>query len=220
MNKATVIGSGSFGTAVASVLTHNCEQVFLWGRDPQLVEAINRRHENPTYLPGIGLPERLIASTSLEEAVRGAELVVCATPSHVSREVLTRAAPFLPRQVPIVTVSKGIENGTLLTMTEVLEECLPEELHPYLAVLSGPSFAKEMVQKLPTVVTVAARWDKVAVRAQQAFQTESFRVYTSSDVVGVQLGGALKNVIAISAGMADGLGLDRKSTRLNSSHSS
>jgi glycerol-3-phosphate dehydrogenase (NAD(P)+) len=204
--KACVIGAGSFGTAIASVLASKSHQVFLWGRDAALVSALNERHENPTYLPGIPLPAQVSATTQLEEALHGAELVVSATPSHATRTVMAQALRWLPPQAPVVTVSKGIENETLLTMTEVLEQALPEDHHPYIAVLSGPSFAKEMVQRLPTVVTIASRWEKVALRCQQAFNTETFRAYTSTDVAGVQLGGALKNVIAIAAGIADGLG--------------
>jgi glycerol-3-phosphate dehydrogenase (NAD(P)+) len=121
--------------------------------------------------------------------------------------VMARAQPHLPRGVPLVTVAKGIENETLLTMTEVLEDCLREDFHPYVAVLSGPSFAKELAQRQPTVVTIASAWDKIAVRCQKAFQTDVFRAYTSNDTVGVQYGGALKNVIAIASGIADGMGL-------------
>ncbi|MBJ6761072.1 NAD(P)-dependent glycerol-3-phosphate dehydrogenase [Myxococcaceae bacterium JPH2] len=205
--RGSVIGSGSFGTALANVLAVNCERVQLWGREPATVEAINTRHENATYLPGIPISERVHATTNLEEALTGSELVVLATPSHATREVMARAKAFLPRHVPIITVSKGIENESLLTMTELLEDCLPEEFHPYLAVLSGPSFAKELARRMPTVVTIASHWDKVALRCQKALQTETFRSYTSNDVVGVQYGGALKNVIAIAAGMADGLGM-------------
>jgi glycerol-3-phosphate dehydrogenase (NAD(P)+) len=204
--RACIIGSGSFGTALSTVLAAHCDQVRIWGRDEKLVAAINERKENPVYLPGIPLPQSLSASTSLEEALSGCELVVSATPSHATREVIIRARPYLPKQIPLITVSKGIENDSLLTMTEVLEDSLPEEFHPYLAVLSGPSFAKEMVRRLPTAVTVAARWEKVAQRCQALLQTDSFRTYTSSDVIGVQVGGALKNVIAIAAGIADGLG--------------
>ncbi len=204
--RATVIGSGSFGTACATVLAPNCEGVWLWGRDPETVTAIRERHENPRYLPGLRLPDNVFASGDLEEALRGSDIVVSAAPSHATREVMARAAPHLPRHVPIMTVTKGIETETLLTMTQVLEDALPEDFHPYIAVLSGPSFAREMVQKMPTVVTIAAHWDKVALKCQQAFQTDTFRAYTSRDVAGVQYGGALKNVIAIAAGMSDGLG--------------
>ena len=142
----------------------------------------------------------------LEEALEGADMVVCAIPSHAARAVIIRAKPHLPRAIPLVSVTKGIENGTLATMTEVMEDCLPEDFHPYFAVLSGPSFAREVALGMPTAVTVASVWDKVAQRAQALFQTENFRVYTSPDVRGVELGGALKNVIAIAAGIADGLG--------------
>ncbi len=201
-----MIGSGSFGTALSNILAVNCEQVHLWGRDEALVAAINEVHENPVYLPGIALAQNIWATSSLEEAMEKSELVVAATPSHALREVMGRAMEFLPRLVPIITVAKGIENGTLLPMTQVLEDCLPEEFHPYIGVLSGPSFAKETALRMPTVVTIASRWDKLAARAQSIFHTDSFRTYTSSDVIGVQLGGSLKNVIAIAAGIADGLG--------------
>lgn len=204
--RATVIGSGSFGTACSQVLAQNCEQVTVWGRDQEVVDTLNREHQNPDYLPGITLSNRIKGTVDLEEALRDTELVVVAIPSQATREVVRRAVPFLKPRVPICTVTKGIENETLRTMTEVLEDCLPEELHPYISILSGPSFAKEMAKQMPTVVTVAANWDKVAARVQKFFQTEWFRVYTSKDVVGVQYGGALKNVIAIAAGMSDGLG--------------
>lgn len=205
--RASVIGSGSFGTALANVLAVNCEHVGLWGRDAALAEALNTRHENATYLPGIPLSPRVRATTHLGEALEGAELVVLAAPSHATREVVAHALPHLPRHVPLVTVAKGIENETLLTMTELLEDCLPEEYHPYIAVLSGPSFAKELALRMPTVVTIASHWEKVAQRCQKALRTDTFRSYTSNDVVGVQYGGALKNVIAIAAGIADGLGM-------------
>ena len=203
--RATVIGSGSFGTACATVLAHNCD-VTLWGREPHLIDEINRTRQNATYLPGFTLPERVHATSDLEAALAGAELVIVAVPSQATRDVVKRAAPYLPHHVPICTVAKGIENDTLMTMTEVLEDCLPEDHHPYIAVLSGPSFAKEMMARMPTVVTVAANWERIAKRVQACFQTDRFRVYTSRDVIGVQYGGALKNVIAIAAGISDGLG--------------
>jgi glycerol-3-phosphate dehydrogenase (NAD(P)+) len=204
--RAAVLGSGSFGTALANTLAINCAQVRVWGREVAAVTAINTQHENAAYLPGIPLSERVRATTELTESLDGAELVVVAIPSQATREVISLALPWLPPQVPIVTVSKGIENGSLMTMTQVLEDCLPETFHPYVAILSGPSFAKEVALRMPTVVTIASRWDKVAMRIQKALQTESFRAYTSTDVVGVEMGGALKNVIAIAAGISDGLG--------------
>jgi glycerol-3-phosphate dehydrogenase (NAD(P)+) len=207
MKKATVFGAGSFGTAIASVLTANFDEVVLWGRDGATIAAINERHENPGYLPGLTLSPKVVGSTDLERAAAGAELVAVATPSQATRDLMKRVATFVPSHVPVVSVAKGIENETLLTMTEVLEQCLPEAYHPSIAVLSGPSFAKEMILGMPTVVTIASRWEKTAQKAQGMFSSERFRTYTSTDVVGVQVGGSLKNVIAIAAGMADGLGL-------------
>ena len=206
MKKACVYGAGSFGTAVATVLAGNFETVMLWGRDEALIKALNTQHENTNYLPGMKLPVNIVGTTSIEEAATGAELIVTATPSHATRELLGKALPFLPKHVPIVCVAKGIENETLMTMTELHEQCLPEEMHPQIAVLSGPSFAKEMVLGMPTIVTIAARWEKTAQKCQKMFHGGTFRTYTSTDVVGVQIGGALKNVIAIAAGIADGLG--------------
>ena len=204
--KACVLGSGSFGTAVATVLAHNCETVSIWGREADVISAINTQHENTGYLPGLKISERIVATAAIQESVTGADIVVVGTPSHATREVATKALPYLPKHVPVITVAKGIENDSLLTMTEVLEQALPEEVHPYIGVLSGPSFAKEMVMGLPTIVTIAARWEKLAQRAQKIFSCEKFRTYTTTDVVGVQVGGSLKNVIAIAAGIADGLG--------------
>jgi glycerol-3-phosphate dehydrogenase (NAD(P)+) len=204
--KACVLGSGSFGTATATVLAHNCETVSVWGREADVIANINTKHENSGYLPGLKLSERIQATTSIQDAAANADIIVIGTPSHTQREVAGKVTPYLPKHVPIITVAKGIENDTLLTMTEVLEQGLPEEMHPYIGVLSGPSFAKEMVMGLPTIVTIAARWEKLAQRAQKIFQSEKFRTYTTTDVVGVQVGGSIKNVIAIAAGIADGLG--------------
>ncbi len=207
MKKATVFGAGSFGTAIASVLAHTFDEVILWGRDPATIAALNEQHENPGYLPGLKLSPKIRGTTDLQEAAQGAELVAVATPSQATRDLMSKVATFVPSHVPVVSVAKGIENDTLLTMTEVLEQCLPESYHPSIAVLSGPSFAKEMVLGMPTVVTIASRWEKTAKKAQALFSSEKFRAYTSTDVVGVQVGGSLKNVIAIAAGMGDGMAL-------------
>ena len=204
--RASVIGLGAFGTALANTLASRCDEVRAWARESKVVDSINGPRENKTYLPGIAVSPRVRATLSLEEALGGAELVVFATPSHATRDVLRNALPFLHEHVPLLTVAKGIENETLMTMTQLLEDCLPEEFHPSIAILSGPSFAKEMAAGMPTVVTIAAHHEKVAQRIQGALQTETFRTYTSVDVIGVEMGGALKNVIAIAAGIADGLG--------------
>ncbi len=204
--RVAVIGAGAFGTSLAATLAGKDHHVVLWGREPELANVINDRHVNETYLPGIPLPASLKATTDLAEVADRAEMVVMATPSHAARDLASRLKPILPPNIPIVTVSKGIENDTLLTMTEVLEDVFPTERHPYLAVLSGPSFAKEVAQRQPTAVTVASRWERIAKEIQKAFSSEVLRCYTSTDVIGVQFGGALKNVVAIAAGCADGLG--------------
>lgn len=207
MNKATVIGAGSFGTAMAQVLSENFARVALWGRDEALLTSLNQSHENRNYLPGLKLHEAVYGEPKVEAALEGSSIIIVATPSQATREVLGRVHDALPVGVPIVTVAKGIEVGTLCTMTEVLEQALPSRCHPQIAVLSGPSFAKEMMLRMPTVVTVAAKVEDTARAVQPMLASEWFRTYSSTDVVGVQVGGALKNVIAIAAGVADGLGL-------------
>ena len=212
--RAAVIGGGSWGTALASVLGHNGLDVSLWCHDHAVAQAITERHENPKYLAGLKLPERIRGTTDLGAALTGADLVVAVSPSHVTRQVMGEAIPFLPKNTPIVCASKGIENNSLLTMNEVLEEVLPPELHPYLCFLSGPSFAKETVQKMPTAVVVAATWERVAKTVQKTFSNDYFRCYTSNDVVGVELGGSLKNVCAIAAGIVDGMGFGNNTRAL------
>lgn len=211
MKKATVLGAGSFGTAVAQVLTANFDEVVLWGRDAALIDSLNRTHQNANYLPGLELSPKIRGTTDLPDATRGAEVVVVGTPSQATRDLLGKAHEVIPLGVPIITVAKGIENHTLCTMTEVLEQSLPERFHPHIAVLSGPSFAKEMVLRMPTVVTVASKNETTARAAQALVTSDVFRAYSSVDVVGVQVGGALKNVIAIAAGLSDGLGLGHNS---------
>jgi glycerol-3-phosphate dehydrogenase (NAD(P)+) len=167
---------------------------------------LSERHENRKYLPGLRFPEKVTGTNELAVALGGAELVLAVNPSHVTRQVMKQAVPVLPKATPIVSATKGIENDTLLTMHEVLEDVLPPEMHPYLVCLSGPSFAKETAQRLPTAVVVASPWEKMAQKVQRVVSNDWFRVYTSNDVPGVELGGSLKNVCAIAAGIADGMG--------------
>ena len=204
--KSAVIGCGSFGTAMANVLAAKGFPTSVWARDPTLAKTINEKHENTTYLPGTPLAPALRVSTDLQQVLEGAELVVMATPAQATRAMLGEMAPYLPKPLPMVSLSKGIERGTLLTMTEVMESVLPAVYHPYFAVLSGPSFAKEVARGMPTAVTVAGIWDRVVATVQRAFSTDYLRCYSSTDLIGAQFGGALKNVIAIAAGIADGLG--------------
>jgi glycerol-3-phosphate dehydrogenase (NAD(P)+) len=204
--RAAVIGGGSWGTALASVLAHNGHDAVVWCHDAESALSLSERHENTRYLPGLRLPDKVTGTQDMASALAGAEVVLAVNPSHVTREVMRRAEPMLPRATPIVCATKGIENETLLTMHEVLEDVLPTEMHPYLVCLSGPSFAKETAQRLPTAVVVASPWEKMAQRVQRCLSNDWFRVYTSPDVAGVELGGSLKNVCAIAAGISDGMG--------------
>src|SRR5438094_2314840 len=147
--RAAVIGGGSGGPGRGSGIAGNGGEVVIWSHDPEVAVALGERHENAKYLPGLALPPSVRGSSNLAEALAGAELVVAASPSHVTREVMSRAARALPRATPLVCATKGIENDSLLTMDEVLEDVLPPEIHPYLAFLSGPSFAKETVKRMP-----------------------------------------------------------------------
>ncbi len=203
--RCTVLGAGSWGTALAGLLAGKGYTVTSWDKDQAVLEDIARNHRNERYLPGVTLPRTLHASADVAKALEGAELVVLAVPSHAVRGVVIEAKRHV-HAVPVVCVAKGIELETLMTMSEVIEDVLPVPLHPYVAILSGPSFAKEVARGLPTAVTVAARWERIAKTAQDAFHTSSFRPYTSGDVVGCEVGGCVKNVVAIAAGIADGLG--------------
>lgn len=202
-----VIGAGSWGTALANLLAGKGIPTTLWSHEPQVAETIEREGHNPKYLAEVPLDPRLRATPSLERALAGAEVVLSVSPSHVVREVMQRAAGCISPEALVVSASKGIENGSLLTMDGVLCEVLPAAAAENAVYLSGPSFALEVARGQPTAVTVASRSEEAASRAQELFQTASFRVYTSADVVGVELGGALKNVVAIAAGVAEGLGL-------------
>ena len=198
-----VIGAGSFGTCLAMLCARE-NDVVLWARDPDVADAINREHRNPRYLSETPLPEAVRATTDIEETVRDSEMVVCAVPSHAVREVMLRAAPSLPPESVLVSAVKGIEYETGMTMHQVLEDVLPEVHHPRIVSLSGPSFASEIAQRLPTVVTLACREETYAISVQATLSCPWFRCYSSPDVMGVEIGGALKNVIAIAVGIGDG----------------
>jgi glycerol-3-phosphate dehydrogenase (NAD(P)+) len=204
--RAAVIGGGSWGTALAAVLGNNGHDVTIWSFEEDVAVALAERHENPRYMPGIPVPQTVTGTHDLAKALAGAQMVVAVSPSHVTRAVMKQALPHLPKATPIVSATKGIENETLFTMHEVLEDVLPSEMHPYLCCLSGPSFAKETMLKHPTAVVVASPWEKLAKKVQRDFSNDYFRVYTSPDVMGAELGGSLKNVCAIAAGISDGMG--------------
>ena len=198
-----VVGAGSFGTCLAMLCARE-NDVLLWARDAEVVETINREHRNPRYLTEAALPESLRATTDLEEVLRGSEMVICAVPSHAVREVMSKAAPHLGADPIVVSAVKGMELETGMTMHRVLEDVLPEHHHPRIVCLSGPSFAREIAQRLPTVVTLACREEAYAISVQTTLSCPWFRCYSSTDVIGVEIGGALKNVIAIAIGIGDG----------------
>lgn len=207
MTTVAVLGAGMWGTTMAGLLAARTPTV-LWARRAELAEHLNRRHRNRDYLPSVVLPESLRATGSLDEALTGAHVVVMAVPSHGFREILLSAAPFLPASVPVVTLTKGVEQGTLKRMTEIVAEIAPNR--PY-GVLTGPNLAQEVAAGQPTAsvisITDGAGFDEaLACELQRLFSTETFRVYTNADIVGCELGGALKNVMAIASGIADGMG--------------
>ncbi len=202
-----VIGAGAWGTTLARLLAAKGARVRLWAHEPEVVEAIREKRENSWFLPGVTLPPTLQPTTVLADVVQGAALLVFAVPSHVARAVLQRLAPLFIEPVPIISATKGIEEGSLKLVTQVMEDTLPSMLHRSLTVLSGPSFAAEVSREQPTVLVLAGH-DADLIRGLQDFlMAPAFRVYGGSDVIGVQLGGALKNVVALAAGAVEGLGL-------------
>ena len=199
-----MLGAGSFGTALSAHLAHLDHDVRLWARDPALAVEIARRHANPVYLTDLQLPSTVAPTSDLALALEGAELVVAAVPSHGLRDVMTRARPSLAPRATIVSTTKGLEETTLLRMTELLHDTLGPE-HRACA-LSGPSFAAEVARGLPTALVVASTDPHAVSLVQHEFRSGYLRLYGSDDVVGVEIGGALKNVIAIAAGVVEGMG--------------
>ncbi|UQD52567.1 NAD(P)H-dependent glycerol-3-phosphate dehydrogenase [Bacillus methanolicus] len=204
--KVAVIGAGSWGTALAMVLADNGHEVRIWGHKPSQIEEINRAHTNQKYLPGISLPESIIGYSSLKEVLKDIEVAILAVPTKAIREVLGKIREVQETPLTIVHVSKGIEPDTLMRISEMIEEEMPDTLLKDVVVLSGPSHAEEVSLRHPTTVTVSSKNMNAAEKIQDLFINQYFRVYTNPDLIGVEIGGALKNIITLAAGISDGLG--------------
>ncbi len=203
MSYIAVIGAGSWGTTLASLLVEKGYDVSLWSFEKEIADEINDHSTNGAYLPGALLPKGLRATNDLGHAVKKARYLLNVVPTQFTRSVFMEAVKYIHENAVIISASKGIEHGTLLTVSSILNEISGNQS----AVLSGPSFAKEVINKLPTAVTLATKNPETGLLLQEIFNTSYFRVYTHSDILGVELGGALKNVIAIASGISDGLGL-------------
>ena len=202
-----IVGGGSWGTALAIVLAPRFRRVRLWVYEPDLAARMAADRINDLFLPGFRLPDKLEITNQLPEALEGADIVLSVVPSHLVRAVYGRMLPFLRPEMLFVSATKGLENGTLLRMTEVIREALSVRFEPKVAVISGPTFAREVAAGEPTALVVAADDAEAAQRIQGAFSGPTFRLYSSPDPAGVEIGGAVKNVVAIGAGVCDGLGL-------------
>jgi glycerol-3-phosphate dehydrogenase (NAD(P)+) len=202
----SVIGGGAWGTAIANHLAVKGLQVCLWAHEPEVVEEINRSHSNSIFLPGIKLDEKIVAVGEIEKACSN-RIIFFVVPSHVMEGVVNKMIPLLPRDAIIVSSTKGIENKKLRLPSEIFDELLPPNLSKNLVCLSGPSFAKEVALGLPTAITAASRSPEAAASVQGVMSNSRMRIYTHDDLIGVELGGAVKNVVAIAAGISDGLNL-------------
>ncbi|MEK6454578.1 NAD(P)H-dependent glycerol-3-phosphate dehydrogenase [Caldifermentibacillus hisashii] len=202
----TVLGAGSWGTALSLVLADNGHDVRLWSYHKEQAEKINQTKMNEKYLPDILLPETIIAYHDLEEAIKNCEIIIVAVPTKAVREVMKKLLNYIKNPVTIVHVCKGIEPGSLKRISEIIKEEVPEYLLKDIVVLSGPSHAEEVSLRHPTTVAVASENLAAAEMVQELFMNTNFRVYTNPDVIGVEIGGALKNIIALAAGISDGLG--------------
>jgi len=212
MKRTAIIGAGNWGTALAATLAPLGHAVRLWAYEPEVVESLRSRHENELFMPGIKLPESISATGDLGEALPGAEIVVTVMPSHVCRALYAQMLPHLRPEMIFVSATKGIDAERLMRMSEVIRSVVGKRFSPRLCVLSGPSFAKEVIRGDPTAVVVASDDTEAAQLVQREFSSRVLRLYTSSDVVGVELGGSVKNVIAIAAGVVQGLRLGHNPT--------
>ncbi len=210
MSTLAIVGGGSWGTALAIVLAPRFERVRLWVYEADLAERMGRTCENDVYLPGFQVPESVEVTNCLEKAMAGAEVVLSVAPSHLVRGIYQQIQPFIRRRMVFVSATKGVENRTLLRMSEVIGEVLGSGAR--IAAISGPTFAREVARMDPTALVVASADLSVAQQIQALFSSSSFRLYTSTDTIGVEIGGATKNVVAIGAGVLHGLGLGQNAT--------
>jgi len=205
MRNVTIVGAGSFGTALATVLDTAGNNVQIWAREPEVVDSINEHHKNPAYLTDLDLPKSIKAFNDLEKCLQSQDIIVFATPSHTLREIAARIKPCLYGNEILVTVSKGIENDTFKTMSQILVEVMEGiTFEDNIGVLYGPSHAEEVAKLRPTTVVAAAYSSRTTRVIQEAFLTPMFRVYANNDVIGVEIGGSVKNIMAIAAGVIDG----------------
>lgn len=205
-DKIGVIGAGSWGTALACHLAEKGLQVHLWAHEKEVRESIENRRENTLFLPGVELPPNIAPTNSLEEAAKDKGLLLFAVPTHVLRSVLSRIAPLIKKETLLVNAGKGIETEKLVTPSKIFQEAFGADLPARFCVLSGPTFARELVRHTPAAATAASEKEETARIVQEIFSTSNFKVFISHDPMGVEIGGALKNVMAIAAGISDGLG--------------
>jgi len=205
-SRVAVIGAGSWGTALAMVAARNHHQVSLWAREPEVASEINRTGRNPFYLSEFDLPKNILATTVVEDAVKGTSFSILVVPSHALREMTERLRSNLTKEMVLVSAAKGVENNSLMRMEEVVRDALHGAFEPRYVALSGPSFALEVAKGDPTAVVAASRDRESSEMIQRSLSSGSFRIYTNTDVIGVELGGAVKNVVAIAAGVVRGLG--------------
>ncbi len=206
IKKISVIGSGSWGTALACHLADKGYHLHLWAFEKEVHEAVKNLRENTLFLPGVKLPKNIVSTNSMEEAANGKEILLFAVPTHVLRKVVSQMAPMIKQGTLLVNAGKGIENETLLTPSRIFMEILGSEWNRFFSVLSGPTFAREIIRNTPAAATVASECEETAQIIQNVISTSFFKVFISGDPLGVEIGGALKNVIAIATGISDGLG--------------
>lgn len=212
MKKLTVVGGGSWGTALAAVLAPRFHEVRLWVYESDLAARMCQTRENDIYLPGVQLPTNVVIGSDLSSALDGAEVVLSVMPSHLVRSLYQQMLPFLNESMVFVSATKGLENGSLLRVSEVIREVLRAAFDPRVAVISGPTFAKEVARFEPTALVVASTDDRLPGIIQAAFSGPTFRLYSSQDPIGVEIGGSIKNVVAIGSGVLNGMGLGHNAT--------